>query len=69
LTGSLVGLVKDAISFENQTGISGLNLSPRQLMMRLRVLRRDQKRQQIQLAEAFLVANSGDKKIWDEFVK
>lgn len=38
-------------------------------MMRLRVLRRDEKRKQIQMAEAFLVAQSGDKKIWDEFVK
>lgn len=69
LTGRFVSLVKDAISYENETGISGLNLSPRQLMMRLRVLRRDEKRQQIQMAEAFFVAQSGDKKIWDEFVK
>jgi len=69
LTGSFVGLVKDAISYENTTGNSGLNLSPRALMMRLRVLRRDEKRKQIQLAEAFLVAQSGDKKVWDEFVK
>jgi hypothetical protein len=61
--------VKDAISYENTTGISGLNLSPRQLMMKLRVLRRDQKRHQVQMAEAFLVAQSGDKKVWDEFVK
>jgi len=62
-------LVKDAISYENATGISGLNLSPRQLIMRMRVLRRDEKRKQIQMAEAFLVAQSGDKKIWDEFIK
>lgn len=32
-------------------------------------MRRDEKRQQIQLAEAFLVAQSGDKKIWNEFIK
>lgn len=69
LTGSFVGLVKDAISYENTTGNSGLNLSPRQLIMRMKILRGDQKRQQIQMAEAFLVAQSGDKKIWDEFVK
>jgi hypothetical protein len=64
-----VNLVKSAISYENQTGKSGLNLSPRQLIMRLKILRRDEKRKQIQMAEAFLVANSGDKKVWDEFVK
>ncbi|WP_343314050.1 hypothetical protein AAIB41_02580 [Brucella sp. BE17] len=61
--------MKDAISFENITGISGLNLSARQLMMRMKVLRRDQKREQIQLAEAFLVAQHGDKNAWEEFCK
>lgn len=64
-----MNLVKDAISYENETGISGLNLSPRQLMMRLKVLRRDQKRKQIQLAEAFLVVQHGDKNAWEEFIR
>ncbi|MEN3142319.1 hypothetical protein ABDF71_09915 [Ochrobactrum sp. WV_118_8] len=69
LTGVFVGLVKDAISYENQTGNSGLNLSPRALIMRMKVLRGDEKRKQIQMAEAFLVAQSGDKKVWEEFVR
>ena len=71
LTGSFVNLVKDAISYGNEIGDphAGLNLSPRALMMRLKVLRRDEKRKQIQMAESFLVANSQDKKVWEEFCR
>jgi hypothetical protein len=62
-------MVKDAISYENATGNSGLNLSPRQLMMKLRVLRRDEKNHRILLAQAISIHQSGDQKMMEELYK
>jgi hypothetical protein len=58
-------MVKLALEYELETGRPGFDLSPIELMWRMRILGDREKVHRVQMANAVAVGMSGDPKAWD----
>ena len=64
MDGGFVQLVKLAVDYTNRTGRDGLAMSPLRLQFAIRVLRDQDRRQRIDIAEAVATAMSGKEEHW-----
>ena len=64
MDGGFVQLVKNAVDYTNRTGRDGLAMSPLQLQFALHVLRDQDRRDRMAMAEAVAVAFSSKEEDW-----
>jgi hypothetical protein len=67
--GRIVTLVKLALEYEIETGRSGMDLTPTELIWRTKIRGERDKFGTLQMASAMATAMSGNEKLWDALIE